>query len=135
MKPDGLAILTTPNVLLSDGVNPYHVHEYRGEELAERLRHHFHEVELLGVGMSDEVRRYMQARSRRIQRIMRLDPLRLRDRLPRGLVLRLFAAFAVLVRRRTSAGEGTPPVDAGDFPIGPARDDAIDWLALCRRPR
>jgi 2-polyprenyl-3-methyl-5-hydroxy-6-metoxy-1,4-benzoquinol methylase len=135
LRPDGLAILTTPNVLLSDGVNPYHVHEYRGEELADCLRRHFHEVELLGVGMSDPVRAYMQARSHRIQRIMRLDPLRLRDRLPRGLILRLFAAFAVLVRRRTSAGDGTPEVGPEDFPIEPARDDAIDWLALCRQPR
>jgi SAM-dependent methyltransferase len=135
LTPDGLAILTTPNVLLSDGVNPYHVHEYRGQELAECLGRHFDEVELLGVGMSDPVRSYMQARSRRIRRIMRLDPLRLRDRLPRALLLRLFAAFAVLVRRRTSAGEGTPEVGPADFPIEPARDDAIDWLALCRRPR
>ena len=135
MRPDGLAILTTPNLLLSDGVNPYHVHEYRGDELADRLRSHFHEVEMLGVGMSDEVRAYMQARSRRIRRIMRLDPLRLRDRLPRGLVLRLFAAFAVLVRRQTSAGDGTPEVTPEDFPIEPASDEAIDWLALCRRPR
>jgi SAM-dependent methyltransferase len=132
---DGLAILTTPNVLLSDGVNPYHVHEYRGEELRERLLRHFHEVELLGVGMSAPVRTYMEARSQRIRRIMRLDPLRLRDRLPRGLVLWLFAAFAVLVRRRTNAGDGTPEASAADFPIGPPRDDAIDWLALCRRPR
>jgi SAM-dependent methyltransferase len=27
-KRDGLAILTTPNLLMSDRVNPYHVHEY-----------------------------------------------------------------------------------------------------------
>jgi SAM-dependent methyltransferase len=135
LAPDGLAILTTPNVLLSDGVNPYHVHEYRAEELALCLKRHFDEVEMLGVGMSDPVRSYMQARSRRIRRIMRLDPLRLRDRLPRALVLRLFAAFALLVRRRTSADEGTPEVGVDDFPIEPARDDAIDWLALCRRPR
>jgi len=135
LEPHGLAILTTPNVLLSDGVNPYHVHEYRCEELADRLGRHFHEVEMLGIGMSDPVRAYMQARSQRIRRIMRLDPLRLRDRLPRALVLRLFAAFAVLVRRRADAGDGTPEVDASDFPIEPARDDAIDWLALCRRPR
>ena len=90
---------------------------------------------MLGVGMSEPVRAYMDDRSRRIRRIMRLDPLRLRDRLPRGLVLRLFAAFAVLVRRGADSGEGTPEVGLGDFPIEPARDDAIDWLAVCRKPR
>jgi SAM-dependent methyltransferase len=135
LREDGLAILTTPNVHLSDGVNPYHVHEYAGDELRARLLRHFGEVELHGIGMSEPVRAYMAARSRRIQRIMRLDPLRLRDRLPRPLVERLFAAFAVLVRRRTHAGDGAPEAGAADFPVGPARDDAIDWLALCRRPR
>ena len=66
---------------------------------------------------------------------MRLDPLRLRERLPRALVLWLFAAFALLVRRRTAADEGAPEAGPGDFPVETACDDAIDWLALCRRPR
>jgi SAM-dependent methyltransferase len=135
LREAGLAILTTPNILMSDGVNPYHVHEYRADELDERLREHFDEVEVLGVGMSSPVRSAMQARSQRIQRIMRLDPLRIRDRLPRALLTRLFAAFALLVRRRASAAEGTPDASWRDFPIEPAREDSIDLLALCRRPR
>ena len=135
LKEGGQAILTTPNLAMSDGVNPYHVHEYRADELAERLREHFRDVEVLGVGMSEPVRLAMAARSRRIQRIMRLDPLRLRDRLPRPLVEKLFAAFAVLVRRRGRSAEGTPDADWRDFPIGPAEEGSIDLLALCRRPR
>lgn len=135
LREGGLAILTTPNVVMSDGVNPYHVHEYRAGELAETLASRFEEVEVKGVGMSEPVRVAMAARSRRIRRIVRLDPLRLRDRLPRPLVERLFAAFALLVRRRARAAEGTPDATWEDFPIGPARPDSIDLLALCRRPR
>ncbi|MGH0028363.1 MAG: class I SAM-dependent methyltransferase [Myxococcota bacterium] len=135
LAEDGLAVLTTPNVTMSDGVNPYHVHEYRADELAETLRGHFHEVEVRGVGMSDPVREAMAARSRRIQRIMRLDPLGLRDRLPRSVVEKLFAAFAVLVRRRAQDAEGTPDASWRDFPIEPAGPGSIDLLALCRRPR
>jgi SAM-dependent methyltransferase len=135
LRPDGVALVSTPNVLLSDGVNPYHVREYRADELAACLRESFSEVEMLGVGMSPPVRAYMAARSARIQRIMKLDPLRLRERMPRALVLWLFAAFALLVRRRTAANEGAPDADVADFPVEPARNDAIDWIALCRRPR
>lgn len=135
LRNDGLAILTTPNVLMSDGVNPYHVHEYRADELERALLPHFEEVEVRGVGMSGPVRAAMQTRSRRIRRIMRLDPLRLRERLPRPLLERLFAAFALLVRRRARAAEGTPDATWRDFPIEPAREDSIDLLALCRRPR
>jgi SAM-dependent methyltransferase len=135
LRAGGFALVTTPNRAMSDGVNPYHVREYLADELAGVLRQSFAEVEVLGVGMSAPVRAYMAARSARIRKIMRLDPLRLRDRLPRGWVERLFAAGALLVRRRTAAGEGAPDAGPEDFPIGPARDDAIDWLALCRRPR
>jgi len=135
LRPDGVALVTTPNIRMSDGVNPYHVHEYRADELAACLREGFAEVEVLGVGMSPPVRAYMAARSARIQRIMKLDPLRLRERMPRALVLWLFAAFALLVRRRTAADEGAPDAGVADFPVEAARDDAIDWIALCRRPR
>jgi len=135
LQPGGVALVSTPNARMSDGVNPYHVREYAADELAACLRESFGEVEVLGVGMSPTVRAYMAARSARIQQILRLDPLRLRERLPRALVLRLFAAFALLVRRRTAASEGAPDARVADFPIEAARDDAIDWLALCRRPR
>ena len=87
----GIALVSTPNRQLSDGVNPYHVREYLSAELRDLLARHFVEVELLGVGMSAAVREYLRARSRRIQRVMRLDPLRLRDRLPRAWVETLFA--------------------------------------------
>ena len=87
-----------------------------------------------GVGASEPVRRYLEARSRRIQRIVRLDPLRIRDRLPRAVVERLFALFAILVRRRTGASEGTPEVTWRDFPLGPADERCLDLLAICRQP-
>lgn len=133
--PEGMALLSTPNRALSDGVNPYHVHEYLADELTGVLEHHFASVELLGIGMSGPVRAYMEARSRRIRGIVRLDPLRLRERLPRAWILALFALGARLVRRRTGRAEGTPDATWRDFPVGPADPTSIDWLAVCRRPR
>jgi SAM-dependent methyltransferase len=135
LAPGGTALVTTPNILTSDRVNPYHVHEYEAEELRALLAARFGEVEVQGIGASEPVRRYLEARSRRIRRIVALDPLRLRERLPRALVERLFALFALLVRRRTSAGEGVPEVSWRDFPVGPADARCLDLLAVCRRPR
>jgi SAM-dependent methyltransferase len=135
LREDGLAIVTTPNLLMSDGVNPYHVHEYLADELAECLGHRFGEVEMLGVGASALTRAHFEARSRRIRRVMRLDPLGLRDHLPRPLIEWLFARFALLVRRRTSAAELAPEVSVDDFPVGPVDDGCLDLLALCRHPR
>jgi SAM-dependent methyltransferase len=135
LASDGLALITTPNLLMSDGVNPFHVHEYRAEELEERLRTRFEEVEVLGIGASEPVQTYLAARSRRIRRIMRLDPLGLRNLLARGLVEWLFARFAVLVRRQTRGSDGAPQVSWRDFPVGPADEACLDLLAFCRRPR
>ena len=134
LAPDGLALVTTPNLLMSDGVNPYHVHEYRADELGQRLRARFAEVEVLGIGASEPVRAYLAARSARIRRIMRLDPLGLRNLLPRGVVEWLFARFAVLVRQQTQERDGAPEVTWRDFSVGPADKRCLDLLALCRRP-
>ena len=132
----GTALLSTPNRELSDGVNPFHVREYLSAELIEVLERHFARVELFGIGMSEPVRAYLTARSRRIRRIMRLDPLRLRDRLPRAWIEALFALGARTVRRATARAEGVPDATWRDFPIGPADDAAsLDWLAVCRGPR
>jgi len=135
LAPGGTAILTTPNLLSSDRVNPYHVHEYTAGELEGLLRTRFAEVEMHGIGATESVRRYLEARSRRIRRIVRLDPLRLRDRLPRALVERLFALFAILVRRQTGASEGTPEASWRDFPLGRADERCLDLLAICRGAR
>ncbi len=134
LDPGGTALITTPNRLTSDGENPYHVHEYLADELAECLSRHFRKVEMRGVGASPPVARYLDARLRHIRRITRLDPLRLRRRIPRGLAEWLFARFAVLVRRGIQAGEGLPDVTWRDFPIGLVEDSCIDLLAICSEP-
>ncbi|MFQ5416345.1 MAG: class I SAM-dependent methyltransferase [Myxococcota bacterium] len=133
LRPSGLALITTPNVLTSDGVNPFHVHEYRAYELAGTLRRRFADVEIRGISPTDRIRQVLAERSRKIRRIMRLDPLRIRDRLPGGLIHWLFARFAMLVRQPSAEDE--PAVSWRDFPVGPADDDCLDLLALCRRPR
>jgi len=131
----GVAILTTPNIRLSDGVNPYHVHEYEAKELNDLLTSHFQDVEVRGVGMSEAVRDQMAKRSARIQTILRLDPLKLRERLPRAWMERAFAAFALLVRARARKAEGVPETSWQDFPIQTETSGSIDLLAICRGAR
>ena len=136
VKNDGVAILTTPNLALSDRENPFHVHEYESDELSRVLGNYFEDVEMLGVGMSPAVAEYQAQRLERIRRITRLDPLGLRKRLPRGLIDFLFARFSLLVRsgiRESNAG--MPDVTTADYPVRPVDDGSLDLLAVCRRPR
>lgn len=134
LRADGEVLITTPNRLTSDGVNPYHLREYTAEELRKVLRRRFARVELLGVGATEPVQRYLDERNRRVARILRLDPFHLRDVLPSVVIKRLFASFAVLVRRRASRSGGLPAVTWRDYPIGPADAHCLDLLAICSEP-
>lgn len=135
LRPGGLALITTPNRLESEGENPFHVHEYEAGELAGLLRGFFGEVEMLGVSAIGAAREIHEARLARIRRIVRLDPLRLRRRIPRWLVEALFARLAVVVRRGIARDQGSmPQLGFDQFPIGPADDRCLDLLACCRRP-
>ncbi len=135
LKPEGQALISTPNLLQSDCENPFHVHEYAPGELADCLREYFDEVEMLGVGTSSAVGVYYRERLERIRRIVRLDPLRLRRRLPSALIDWLFANLAVVVRRGIQSGSGMPTATINDFPIAPVDDACLDLLAVCSSPR
>lgn len=134
VRPDGEVLITTPNRLTSDGVNPYHLREYTAEELRDVLARRFAAIEVRGVGATEPVRRYFEERRHRVARILRFDPLGLRRLLPASTIEWLFASFAILVRRRVSSNGGLPEATWRDYPIGPVEEDCLDLLAICRRP-
>ncbi len=134
ITPEGCALITTPNLLTSDGENPFHVHEYTAGELTRYLSRHFREVEILGVTAAPEPMAYYEARLRRIRTLVRIDPLGLRRVLPRRLIDWLFGRLAVVVRRGIQQSQGLPDVTLDDFPIVPADDRCLDLLAICRGP-
>lgn len=135
LAPGGVALISTPNWLESDRENPFHVHEYAAGELSALLGRHFEAVEMLGVHATPEPKAYYDARLRRIRGIVRIDPLGLRRILPRRWIESLFGMLAVVVRRGIADSDGLPEVSLADFPIGPARDDCLDLMAVCRTPR
>lgn len=134
LAPGGVAWLTTPNLLTSDKINPFHIHEYQSDELRETVAPYFDSVEMKGVGLSENVAPYFEERLQRIEKIMRIDPLGLREWLPQGLLHWLFAKGALLVRRGIQDGDhGMPNATIDDFPIGDADPRDIDLLAVCRK--
>ena len=135
LAPHGEALISTPNRLTSDGVNPYHLREYSADELRDALGAGFESVEMLGVSAGPSVQEYFEARQRRIARIMRLDFLRLREVLPDALIQRSFALLATWIRRLARSGNELPRASWKDFPIGPCEPKCLDLLAICRHPR
>jgi SAM-dependent methyltransferase len=135
LAPDGVLLLTTPNLLQSDRENPYHLHEYEPAELESALSAYFTSVEMRGVQAVGPAARYHADRLRRIRRITRLDPLRLRRRLPRALIDWLFARLSLVVRLAARRSGTTPEVKDEHHPIGAADAACLDLLAICRGPR
>jgi SAM-dependent methyltransferase len=134
LVPGGQLILTTPNRLTSFSPNPYHVREYTGEELAALLGPYFTTVDVRGVGGNARVAAYEAARRRRVERLLRLDPLGLRRRLPAPVVRWAFARLARLVRTQM-ARDRVPvsEIEPEDFLEQPTADGALDLLAICTR--
>ena len=116
LEPEGVAYVSTPNVLTlaPEGAersgNPWHVREYRGEELRALCEAHFSGVELLGL---------FHARK------LRMHELALRggwDSMHRrlGLTRRFYGWFV-------------PAIGERDFVLRSGRlDQALDFLAICR---
>jgi 2-polyprenyl-3-methyl-5-hydroxy-6-metoxy-1,4-benzoquinol methylase len=135
VKPGGLLILTTPNRLASVSENPYHVHEYLADELKGVLGRFFADVEMRGIVGTERVYAFERARGAAAQRILRLDPLGLRNLLPQRLVRFAFARLALLVRSQVAAqGRELVELTPGDFSIADHEPPQwIDLLALARR--
>ena len=130
----GALILTTPNRSTSFSENPYHVREYTADELAAVMRPLFSAVEIHGVAGNAKVMAYEASRRRQVERILRLDPLGLRRRLPAPLVRFAFAKLAVVVRLLVARGRAAATdIRPEDFREQSSADGALDLLAVCRR--
>ena len=67
----------------ADFENPFHVYLFEADELASMLRLFFHDVEVLGLEGDEELQADFAARRRSGERILKLDVLNLRHRIPR----------------------------------------------------
>jgi len=132
--PGGTLVVTTPNRLMSVSENPYHLREWTAPELRALASPVLPGVEVLGVHASARVLAFEQARGAQVRRILRLDPLGLRRRLPDVVVKRVFPVLARFVRRRIQ-GDGTlPDVGPADFTVrGDDLERPLDLLLLWRR--
>jgi len=138
LRDDGVAVLVTPNRLTfarpDEIVDPYHEIEYDREQLHALVEGWFHEAEVLGLHGSERYLRFQAGEKARMDRLLGLDVLGLRHRLPRR-VMRLAYDVALTATRR-NADPIAAAIDVDDFRLG--GDDvaaSLDLVAVVRRPR
>lgn len=137
LRPGGAAFVLTPNPP-ADLENPYHVHLFTPEALRDSLEAYFEDVWIGGHDGTPAVKADFAARRAGAQRLLRLDFLGLRHRVPRswyvaayGVATRLF--YRVQARRHAG---GTTNITPADFSTTENVDSTtLNLFAVARRPR
>lgn len=138
LVPGGRAVLVTPNRLTfgrpDEIIDPYHYIEYDHAELRRLCEPFFRSVEVLGLRASERYLAIHDRERRELERLLALDPLRLRRLVPRVVKQRLYDRRLSADRRgeRPEALEIVPE----DFRLSAeALESAIDLFAVCEGPR
>jgi SAM-dependent methyltransferase len=138
LRPGGTAIFVTPNRLTfgrpDEIIDPYHYVEYDADELRALCAPWFERVEIRGLEGSERYLELVAGEKRRLDQLLRRDPLRLRRLVPRRLRQRLYDTM--LTRERAEVPAVAAEIDANDFElVSPAAPEALDVVAICVSPR
>jgi 2-polyprenyl-3-methyl-5-hydroxy-6-metoxy-1,4-benzoquinol methylase len=86
LKPGGIAVISTPNILQTLSRNPWHIREYTSTQLTALCKEVFDAVKPMGIGGNEKVWTYHEANRKSVRKIMRFDILNLQYRLPAAVL-------------------------------------------------
>ena len=135
LRPGGSALFVTPNRLTfarpDEIIDPYHYVEYDAAELRDLCARFFAEVRVVGLFGSDRYRALVAAEHRKLDALLRRDPLRLRRLVPRAARRRLYDRR--LAQERAQPAPGAEEIGPEDFFVeAGGLEEALDLIAVCR---
>ena len=135
LRKGGKFIVSTPNAPMSLTRNPWHVREYRIEELKALLNRSFSKVECLGVAGNERVLEYYEQNRRGVERITRFDVLDFQHRLPRWMLQIPYDILNRLNRRRllSENQDLTTSISRDDYSIGPVGEQCFDLYYIATK--
>jgi len=86
LAPGGKALITTPNIKKSLTRNPWHIREYKAQELLELANGVFDHVELKGITGSEKTWKYYKQNKASVEKFTRFDIFNLQYKLPAKLL-------------------------------------------------
>lgn len=137
LGPDGTAFFLTPNAP-ADFENPFHIHLFERDDLAQLLGQFFGQVRVGGLDATAPVKADFAARRAKAQRLLSLDVLHLRHRVPRQWYVAAYTrllpvAYRVMARDGTGGATG---ITADDWFVTKEVDETtLVLFAICRLPR
>ena len=137
MRDDGTVFFLTPNAP-ADFENPFHIHLFEPPELRALLAEYFHDVTVQGLDAVPHVKADFTARRVRAQKVLKLDFLDLRHRIPRSWYIGFYTRALPVAYRLIARGDsgGTTGITADDFFVTDDLDTTTMVLfATAARPR
>ncbi len=138
LEPSGVAFIVTPNRLTfgrpDEVLDPYHYIELDQHQLRALCAPHFESVEVQGLFGSARYGELVANEKQRYEKLLRLDPLRLRRLVPRRVLQAIYDWHLSSTRRAPTPS--TEAITLEDFELRRENvDAALDVVAVCRQPR
>jgi SAM-dependent methyltransferase len=137
VAPGGLLVMATPNRLTfgrpEEVIDPYHFIEFSPAELRALCAAKFPVVKVYGVFGSPLYMEFFQQERRKLDRLLALDPVRLRRFIPRKVRQQLYD-WRLTKERRRDQSPLAARITVDDFSL--REDDldaALDLIAVCAR--
>ena len=137
VRDDGVACVLTPNKP-TDFENPFHLHLFDRTELRGMLERHFADVRLGGVDAPPHVKADFEARRLKGAKLLRLDALDLRHRLPYPWYVWAYTRLLPLAYKLVARGDsgGATGITADDWFVTDEPDDTtLVLFAVATAPR
>ncbi|HWE65733.1 MAG TPA: class I SAM-dependent methyltransferase [Acidimicrobiales bacterium] len=134
---DGVVCILTPNAP-ADFENPFHLHLFDRVELRAMLERHFDDVWLGGVDAAPFVKEDFAARRLKGQKLLRLDFLDLRHRLPHRWYVWIYTRLLPLAYKLVARGDagGVTGITAADWFVTEELDDTtLVLFAVAKQPK
>jgi 2-polyprenyl-3-methyl-5-hydroxy-6-metoxy-1,4-benzoquinol methylase len=137
LADDGTVFFLTPNAP-ADFENPFHIHLFEPPELEAMLSRHFHDVTVQGMDAVPHVKADFTARRVKANKVLRLDFLDLRHKIPRSWYIGFYTRVLPLAYKVIARGDsgGMTGITAEDFFVTDELDRTpMVLFATASRPR
>ncbi len=135
LRPDGIFIVSTPNITMSLTRNPWHIREYTSTEFNRLLGSEFSAIEAMGVAGNETIMEYYEKNREGVRRITRFDILNLQYRLPRWMLQVPYDILNRLNRRKLLKENNalTASIQMDDYHLEPVSEKSFDLFYIAKK--
>jgi 2-polyprenyl-3-methyl-5-hydroxy-6-metoxy-1,4-benzoquinol methylase len=136
LSPEGIFLLSTPNIKASIVKHPYHFREYTSGELERLLKKYFLKVDLFSLQFSPKVKQFREIRAKESSAVLKKDFLGLHRFLPRSVKKIIFdyVARRLSYKIYINHKELLESITTADFWLSKDNlDSGIDLIAICHK--